>query len=1246
MTHDEREIEDGAHDDVTAHASEDELGEVLDAFLDDLFEGRRQSCEEASRGRPELGELYDLALRATDVPGRADRRFAGYEIVRELGRGGMGTVYLARHQGLDRPVALKVLPPAFAMSPRSRRRFLQEASTLAQIQDEHVVRIHRVLDEADTLAFEMEWVDGPSLRRVLDTLRPLGREATVGDLRDSLGTVDAEKLAPSLVQYFVQLAADIARALAKVHAQGLVHRDVKPSNILIRRDGCALLSDFGLIRDEQASGTRTVGFVGTPIYASPEQLRAAEDPETIVDARSDVYSLGITLYECLCGQPPFRGASASSVARRIAEGDVVPARRLAPQISRDLEVVVGKAIDPDPDGRYQSAIDFADDLQRLLRMEPIRARPASRLQRVVKLGRRHRRPLVAALLGAGVVFVVAIPLVLELLAGMRRPEDMRRLLADAQRSLLEVLAERPVPTTVGSSELVQRLEQVQRRYDAVLDLEASPEIAQERSVIALTRAVYARGLADFDRSAVESLPPATRATVWRVLRGVKAGDAFDARSLRSMGAEKTDRQDRWLLGLLMLLLGDRRIAHFVWESGLGTDNALTAAAYGMVALEDGLAERAYPRLFHATQAFQNAGFLHVELAHAALSSGDDVLAADWLGRGTPEGGGMRHDLARARLAHARGASDEALALLQDLRVRFPGDSQALYYLAEIARERAAMREAQRHFVELVTRWPHNVTYRAGLATTSLQLGDFKTYVRQLRWASLRAARSQNVLVGLTAGEFAKLIEIPRVAGLDRVRRWMSTRLGRRAKPVDVLQVVPGLLPRSGRVEDFEAGCIRAAMLSVATRPTLSAVAGPGFSAMDAAMQVVRVLHAFPQIAVLLPLGFRPTVIVGSKLVADHAWHFERLWMRVVQALAPDCSSPRLLVDHVVALIPDRDGDGKRERRGSREGIFEIVGSRTGEPLFRHAMEGFFLASADFDGDGISDLVFGDQGYDRFRGRVRVVNGATSEVLRVLEGEHESQRFGWTACIPGDLDGDGLSELLVGAPSNSAQSSGRAFVYSGGWLGKNVGSPQLAILRGDQGTGFGYRFVAMHDLDGDSVGDFAVAYEGVRAVTLYSGRSRAVLSRILLEGDGGVQALAVADLDADGVDDLLLSSTPPRRPGSAIAYSGAALALGRTKFLHRWNSADAGDAFGNAMLGLGDIDGDGHEDVAISGSQPWNFLQRGFIEAYSGRDGQRLWRVDGRPGQHLGTSLANLNDCDGDGVCDMVSAGVVISTRVR
>jgi len=328
---------------------------------------------------PDPGEspLSDLDPAAPgserDVPFET---LGGFRLLRTLGRGGMGTVYLAEDAALDRLVAVKVLRPEYLGSPSAEARFAQEARAVARLRHPHVVTLLGAGEDRGVRFLVMELVPGRGLDEVFAD-----------------GPVPAHQL--------LRWAHQVAEALACAHGEGIVHRDVKPSNIRIDPSGRAVLLDFGLARDLLDVGpTRTRSFAGSPQYASPEQR--AED-RARMDHRTDVYSLGVVLYEGLSGALPYAGSTLESVVHEAAVAEPVPLRKRNPRVARDVAVVVGKAMERDPADRYATMAAMGADLLALLELRPIHAQPPSALTSGLRWARRHR-----AVVGAVAVMAVAL----------------------------------------------------------------------------------------------------------------------------------------------------------------------------------------------------------------------------------------------------------------------------------------------------------------------------------------------------------------------------------------------------------------------------------------------------------------------------------------------------------------------------------------------------------------------------------------------------------------------------------------------------------------------------------------------------------------------------------------------------------------------------------------------------------------------------------------------------------------------
>ena len=303
----------------------------------------------------------------------------GYEIVRELGRGGMGVVYQARDVTLGRVVALKMILAGEYAAETEVARFRTEAESLAQQQHPNIVQIHKVGQHNGLPFFSLEYCGGGSLAQILD------------------GTPLAPRQAAELVE-------KLARAMAYAHQRGIIHRDLKPANVLLTEDGTPKITDFGLAKKVNEPGPTASGAImGTPSYMAPEQ---AGGKTKQIGPEVDVYALGTILYECLTGRPPFKAATPLDTMLQVICDDPAPPRQLNARVPRDLERICLTCLQKEPHRRYPTALALADDLHHFLAGEPVEARSVSGLERLQKWIR--RRPSAAALLAVSAVATVLL----------------------------------------------------------------------------------------------------------------------------------------------------------------------------------------------------------------------------------------------------------------------------------------------------------------------------------------------------------------------------------------------------------------------------------------------------------------------------------------------------------------------------------------------------------------------------------------------------------------------------------------------------------------------------------------------------------------------------------------------------------------------------------------------------------------------------------------------------------------------
>lgn len=389
----------------------EQLVRILDQYLADLKAGRPTDRATLLAAHPNLADQLGACLAGLefiqgvestgpgakgDVASVGSRTLGDFRIVREVGRGGMGAVYEAEQVSLGRRVALKVLRFGGVSDPEALDRFQREAETVARLHHTNIVPIFAVGAEHGVNFYAMQFIEGPSLAEVA---------------AGAQGPLDSDDVTSWGLQ--------AAEALTHAHDRNVIHRDVKPSNLLLDQERRIWLTDFGLARRlDDVTLSMTGALLGTPRYMSPEQASATRRQ---VDRRTDIYSLGATLYELLAGRPAFSGDTPHHVIQQILSTEPAPLRSLRPDLPRDLETVVMKCLSKDPDRRYVSARELADDLRACLERRPIKARRAGPVELATRWLRTQRQGVRIT------TYAVAATLVLVLggLVGLRAYDQWR-----------------------------------------------------------------------------------------------------------------------------------------------------------------------------------------------------------------------------------------------------------------------------------------------------------------------------------------------------------------------------------------------------------------------------------------------------------------------------------------------------------------------------------------------------------------------------------------------------------------------------------------------------------------------------------------------------------------------------------------------------------------------------------------------------------------------------------------------------
>ena len=715
----------GAEDAGLDEGDEAVLARCIDRFPEFGESAVDEACvgdpERARRLRGRLAALQRLGLVPSRDAGSAPAAIGRYPILGVLGEGGMGAVYLAFDANLGRNVAIKIghasmSSGASEVGSRARARFEREIRAVAQLQHPGIVSIHDIGESEGRPYFTMDLVRGVTLAHIIEELRDrrLGfDQLTVGVLREIVYSAvppeaslaqDEPFAGATYVETICRWTLEIADALSHAHAHAIVHRDVKPANVMVGRDGRTKLFDLGLARlGEEPGLTRSGDLAGSPFYMSPEQVSG---PPERVDRRTDVYSLGVTLFELLTLRRPFEGPTSAQVFRQIASREPPLLRRINPLVPRDLETICLTALEKDPDRRYPTVEALADDLRRFLAFAPIRSKPPGALRRTVRFARRN--PALASASFLAVLVLAGLPVGL-LLANSAIRAEQRRVEREAhlKSRVTEFLVDqfhlsekdRDLGATISARELLDRgTEKLEGAF------EEDPLVRAElfaatgtvyanlglygRAIPLLDRAVAIRQTAaDQDPRALAALfealaeahlaeghPETARRLCERgldLLRGGELAGSLEAIGLRRALAEAA--LARGDAGEAEQALTTALEALHALEATPGEDEAAVLERLGLVAFERGHLEPARRRLTESLAIRKKAWSPEVGL----IARGIEELAVvdEALGDHARAEAGRRE---AARLAGAAKSAEPAARLPFDLRPAWAGEYEASF----------------------------------------------------------------------------------------------------------------------------------------------------------------------------------------------------------------------------------------------------------------------------------------------------------------------------------------------------------------------------------------------------------------------------------------------------------------------------------------------------------------------------------------------------------------------------------------
>ncbi|QDV44908.1 Serine/threonine-protein kinase PknB [Stieleria neptunia] len=727
---------------------------LLDRYLSALEQGAPPALEDLAVDDPELidplrcyinglDDLHQVAAGfapqsdADRHDGFEDQRLLGdFRLLDEVGRGGMGVVYRARQLSLERIVAIKLLPFAAVLDARQIARFKNEAHAAAQLNHPHIVPVHTVGVQRGVHYYAMQFIEGRSL------------DAVIADQSDRGAMPD--------IDVTLRRAIDVAHALHAAHEFGVVHRDVKPSNLILDNDDKIWVTDFGLARCQtDASMTKTGDIVGTVKYMSPEQARGES---AIVDGRTDVYSLGATLYEMLCLRPAHDGNDTPAVLRQIGERSPAPLRTMRDDIPRDLETVVAKAMSKSRDNRYETALQFAEDMQRVLRGQPTVARPPTMIDRLSHWAHAHRN-MVAMTFVFGWFAVLGLSASIAMVAAAKQESDANAVLAQRSDALAratvdrlgaqmaELLSEIPAASSVRQ----QLLRETLAYYQAFADQADDDVSLTEDLAITYGKIGSLQNEIGSPGEAIESLQESMR-----LFQQLSNSD----QASRSINHQLATSENN--LALALERGGQYQAAQRHYESAIGRWQALLDAAPDDVATRAGLAMAVgnFALLLSKTDRPDQAEVMFQRsLAIAQNEPHNEVLAKQLASTYQNLSGLLAERDPQRSVGYARAALELQLQELSDdhaspasagrvaLTMNSLGAAQSASGDLDAAIE--SYRQAAQIQQQLIDRWPDELTYQRDLAVTQNNLG--MALASQDQFDAARRAFDQALVyqVGLT-----------------------------------------------------------------------------------------------------------------------------------------------------------------------------------------------------------------------------------------------------------------------------------------------------------------------------------------------------------------------------------------------------------------------------------------------------------------------------------------------------------------
>jgi tetratricopeptide (TPR) repeat protein/tRNA A-37 threonylcarbamoyl transferase component Bud32 len=703
------------------------IAELMDAYLSGRVD-RERLLEE----NPELADELRQALAALDFIGSADvavdepvRTLGDFEIQRELGRGGMGVVYEAEQTSLDRRVALKVLPFAAVMDPRQLQRFKNEAQAAAHLHHTHIVPVFSIGCERGVHYYAMQYIEGPTVAEMIEQLKSTaGKDMRVSSA-SALKSITKGRSTQSeaYCRGVARLGIQAAEALDHAHQQGVIHRDIKPANLIVDAGGDLWITDFGLASFTSHPGlTMTGDIVGTVRYMSPEQALAKRVP---VDHRTDIYSLGVTLYEFVTLEGAYQGDDPHKVIQEIAFKDPRSARSLNPAVPNELETILMKAMAKSPEERYETAQELADDLERFLQNKPIEAKRPGLVKRAGKWARRHRSFVGAAV---AVLVIAVIALVLsgahalrkekETEAQRKRAEENLALALEALNEIYIARADAHAGVTLKQGLSLELLKNGLRFYEAFARRNSGDENVR-----------YWTGWANFSASLVHR----------KLGNRTAAKESMEAaiNSFREATRLKPDHMfAHYNLGLALYEIGKNDEAAVAFREAIRLQpHPYSHHNLGAVLFRLGKHDEAIAAYREAIRLEPDSGMAHSNLGSALFAMGkhDEALVAYRKAiRVKPDYGAAHFNLGNA--LRRRGQLDDAIAAYREAIRLDPARSSAHNNLGTALRDKGQLDDAISAYREAIRLDPESVLAYTNLRAALLVKGEHDKAIAAFREA--------------------------------------------------------------------------------------------------------------------------------------------------------------------------------------------------------------------------------------------------------------------------------------------------------------------------------------------------------------------------------------------------------------------------------------------------------------------------------------------------------------------------------